>query len=199
MDEIEEQFEDTGTIADAIEEILAAGGEAATVYLRETWVAETIALVRETRRRAGMTQDDLALAIGTRQPAVARAERADDMKLSRLWDYLHACGVVPAPLDVLPSSLFQAYVPERRPLTRLVTGNQWPPTNVANDNTLLGGSVARCDSASTHVSARMSQVFSEKPPVATKYLSTGVKDALRGSIPERTSDRTAPSQTPVAA
>lgn len=194
MDEIEEQFEDTGTIADAIEDVLAAGGEAATAYRRETWVAETIALVRETRRRAGMTQDDLAQSIGTRQPAIARAERADDMKLSRLWDYLHACGVIPAPLNVLPSSLFKAYVPVRRPLTRLVTGNQWPPTNVANDNTPLSNSVAHCDSASTPAS----QVFTEKPSVATKYLGIG-GEALRGSIPERTSDSTVPSQTLVAA
>lgn len=51
------------------------------------------ALIREARRRAGLTQADLAKRVGTSQPAVARYERARAMPdLPTLHRIVEACG-----------------------------------------------------------------------------------------------------------
>lgn len=52
------------------------------------------ALVREARRRAGLTQADLARRVGTSQPAIARYERARSMPdLGTLHRIVQACGL----------------------------------------------------------------------------------------------------------
>lgn len=51
------------------------------------------ALVREARRRAGLTQAQLAQRVGTSQPAIARYERARAMPdLPTLHRIVEACG-----------------------------------------------------------------------------------------------------------
>lgn len=51
------------------------------------------ALVREARRRAGLTQAQLAERVGTSQPAIARYERARSMPdLATLHRIVEACG-----------------------------------------------------------------------------------------------------------
>lgn len=51
------------------------------------------ALIREARRRAGLTQSALADAVGTSQPAIARYERARAMPdLPTLHRIVEACG-----------------------------------------------------------------------------------------------------------
>ncbi len=62
------------------------------------------ALIREARRRAGLTQAELARRVGTTQSAVARLERGrTEPSLERLRAILRACGldlqVRLAPLD----------------------------------------------------------------------------------------------------
>jgi len=52
------------------------------------------ALVREARRRAGLTQAELARRVGTSQPAIARYERARSMPdLATLHRIVEACGL----------------------------------------------------------------------------------------------------------
>jgi len=52
------------------------------------------ALVREARRRAGLTQSELAARVGTSQPAIARYERARAMPdLTTLQRIAEACGL----------------------------------------------------------------------------------------------------------
>jgi transcriptional regulator with XRE-family HTH domain len=52
------------------------------------------ALVREARRRAGLTQEELARRVGTTQSAVARVERGHtEPSLSRLRQMVRACGL----------------------------------------------------------------------------------------------------------
>lgn len=51
-------------------------------------------LVREARRRAGLTQAELAQRVGTSQPAIARYERARSMTdLDTLHRIAEACGL----------------------------------------------------------------------------------------------------------
>lgn len=52
------------------------------------------ALIREARRRAGITQAELARRVGTSQPAIARYERARAMPdLPTLHRIVDACGL----------------------------------------------------------------------------------------------------------
>jgi hypothetical protein len=52
------------------------------------------ALIREARRRAGITQAELARRVGTSQPAIARYERARSMPdLPTLHRIVEACGL----------------------------------------------------------------------------------------------------------
>jgi transcriptional regulator with XRE-family HTH domain len=52
------------------------------------------ALIREARRRAGLTQRELALRAGTSQPAIARYERAKALpELGTLHRLVEACGL----------------------------------------------------------------------------------------------------------
>jgi len=51
-------------------------------------------LIREARRRAGLTQAELARRVGTSQPAIARYERARAMPdLGTLYRIVEACGL----------------------------------------------------------------------------------------------------------
>jgi transcriptional regulator with XRE-family HTH domain len=50
-------------------------------------------LIRELRRDAGLSQQELADRLGTTQPAVSRWERGhDEPRLARFNDILRACG-----------------------------------------------------------------------------------------------------------
>jgi hypothetical protein len=79
----------------------AAGDEAPRQYLCEydRRVADATrwpvwALIREARRRAGLTQAQLAKRVGTSQPAIARYERARAMPdLDTLGRIVEACGL----------------------------------------------------------------------------------------------------------
>jgi len=52
------------------------------------------ALIREARRRAGLTQSQLARRVGTSQPAIARYEKARAMPdLATLFRIVEACGL----------------------------------------------------------------------------------------------------------
>jgi transcriptional regulator with XRE-family HTH domain len=55
-------------------------------------------LIREARRRAGLTQQQLAARLGTTQSAIARLERRrTDPSFSRVVEAVRACG-----LDLVP-------------------------------------------------------------------------------------------------
>ncbi len=108
-DVTEEAWWDTGSIADAVADALKESDESGRAYLRESWLAATMGLLRECRRRAGLTQVDIADLMGTKQPAIARLERADDTTLGRFWDYLSACGLAPLEIEAVPVSALRRY------------------------------------------------------------------------------------------
>ena len=49
-------------------------------------------LLSEIRREAGLTQEDLAAAMGVRQPTLSKLEARDDMQISTLRRLIHALG-----------------------------------------------------------------------------------------------------------
>lgn len=49
-------------------------------------------LLRELRKLVGMTQSDLAKALGVSQASVSQTEAADDMQISTLQRIVHALG-----------------------------------------------------------------------------------------------------------
>lgn len=99
LDELDLDFAPNGTIGDLGTE-LAADDDVRPHYLRAQWIAETISALRHARYDSGQSQQDIAGALGTRQPAIARLERSEDISLGRIWDYLHACGKAPLPLVI---------------------------------------------------------------------------------------------------
>jgi transcriptional regulator with XRE-family HTH domain len=49
-------------------------------------------LLSEVRKEAGLTQEDLAAAMGIKQPALSKLESQDDMQISTLRRLIHALG-----------------------------------------------------------------------------------------------------------
>src|SRR3954466_5186231 len=49
-------------------------------------------LLAELRRRTGRTQEELAAALGVKQPTLSRLESQDDMQISTLRRIIHALG-----------------------------------------------------------------------------------------------------------
>jgi DNA-binding XRE family transcriptional regulator len=90
------------------------GNEAADAeryYLRARWVYGVIAKLREARRQAGLTQEELALLLATKQPSIARLERGGNTTfLERIWDYLYTCGASPVELETVGYDALVAYV-----------------------------------------------------------------------------------------
>lgn len=97
----DDSWEDAGTTEDFIRELLQESDETARLYLRESWIANVFALLRDTRRAAGLTQQEVADRTGMKQSAIARLERAEDTKLSTLWNYLAACDKAPADFEAV--------------------------------------------------------------------------------------------------
>ncbi len=93
---------DTGTIDDLVRDLLLESDETAIMYLRESWIASAFALLRDTRRAADLSQQQVADRLGMKQSAIARLEGAEDTKLSTVWKYLTACGQGVADLEAVP-------------------------------------------------------------------------------------------------
>lgn len=106
----DESLEDAGTLDDAVRDVMSESEASRQAYLKESWLAATIALLRRARQQAGLTQADLAERLSTRQPSIARLERAEDTTLGRLWDYLAACGVAPAEIETMAVSDLARFV-----------------------------------------------------------------------------------------
>lgn len=91
---------DGGTISDLIREALSESAESAREYLAESWLAEATGVLRDARRKAGLTQIEVAERLATTQSSIARLENDESggVTLRRFINYLLACGRFP--LDV---------------------------------------------------------------------------------------------------
>src|SRR5262249_54427900 len=67
--------------------------------------------LRGARRRANLTQKELADRLGTTQPAVARLENDLDGRISlhRFIDYALACDEIPLPIELEPVERVREY------------------------------------------------------------------------------------------
>lgn len=65
-------------------------------FLRTGWIHDIMFQLIHARVDAGLTQKELGERMGKQQSAIARLERADDIKLSTLFDYLAALDLTPA-------------------------------------------------------------------------------------------------------
>lgn len=92
------------SFADSIRRRLHRRPEAIAAYLRAGWLAEAAAALREARRAAGLTQQEVAERLGTTQSAIARMENDFEGRytLRRYIDYLLACGRVPLDIATEP-------------------------------------------------------------------------------------------------
>jgi len=100
FDDFDLDLEVDGTIADLASEY-ASRHDTSVEYLKARWITQAIAMLRNYRIDAGMSQKDIAEALDTKQPAIARLERGEDITLGRIWDYLFACGKAPLQLQVV--------------------------------------------------------------------------------------------------
>lgn len=93
-----------GRLSDLVREVLEESPEAARAYLRESWLLAAIRALRDARRRAGLSQAEVAARLGTTQPAIARLEndREGRTTLHRYVDYALACGMLPLEIVVEP-------------------------------------------------------------------------------------------------
>src|SRR5262249_50725959 len=86
--------------ADFLREMLTdpSDGEAfARAFLRTGALSTAVDTLLEAREEAGLTQEEVARALGTKQPAIARleADTTGSLSLRRYLDFALACGRVP--------------------------------------------------------------------------------------------------------
>ncbi len=93
---------DLRTLDDLLKDHVHSTTDDVDEYLKEKWLLAAIRTLVKSRIQAGLTQRQVAETLGTTQSAIARLEAGNDIKLSRLWDYLHACGHVPSDIASLP-------------------------------------------------------------------------------------------------
>ena len=100
-----------GPLADAAREILSKSEKSAKKYLKRRWLADATAALREARKEAGLTQEDVAQRLGTKQPAIARLEndREGRFSLARYIEYALACDMMPLDIEFEPVSEVRKY------------------------------------------------------------------------------------------
>jgi len=85
----------------------------------EGWVHEDLSdmLLSEIRRLAGLTQEQLAVSLGVKQPTLSQLESQDDMQISTLRRIVEALGGELEIIATLPTgrvTLSQFKEPERK-------------------------------------------------------------------------------------
>lgn len=77
-------------------ETFVVGNEGAELsYLRSKWIETVMLQMISARAAAHLSQSELGARIGKPQSSIGRIERGSDIKLSTLFDYFSAAGVVP--------------------------------------------------------------------------------------------------------
>lgn len=92
------------TIDDMLHDLVNTDDESARVYLLESFLDSVVDTLSTARKRAGLTQQDLAERLTTRQSVVSRSERdvSGSMSVRRFAEWSLACGFVPAPISLVP-------------------------------------------------------------------------------------------------
>lgn len=103
--------QESTSLADLAREFLREGDESARAYLIQGWLAATMGTLRDVRRRARLTQEEVARRLGTTQSAVARLEKDHEghCSLRRYVEYLAACDVLPLAMETVPAADLRDY------------------------------------------------------------------------------------------
>src|SRR5438067_891140 len=107
-----EQFKETERTLNADEtttEQLRLDPEGAKIYLGRRWVHRAMRALREIRKAAGLTQDQVANHLSTTQSVVTRWESDLDgsMSLRNYERFARACGFVPMNIELRPFGGFE--------------------------------------------------------------------------------------------
>ena len=99
-----EDTEVTGTVDDAIRNLLENDDEAAREYLKESFLTRAMLALFNARRDAGLTQAQVAERLGTKQSSIARLERdlSGSVTLRRFVEVALACGMMPFDVALAP-------------------------------------------------------------------------------------------------
>ena len=111
MSEMETALEG-GTLTDLVRELLVEDEESVAAYIEQSWVTRAIEALQEARRRASLTQEDVAKRLGTTQSAIARLENNHEgsISLRRYVRYALACGMAPFDITMEPVSATRDYI-----------------------------------------------------------------------------------------
>jgi transcriptional regulator with XRE-family HTH domain len=110
MSEAEAVFEHDA-MTELAREALEESDESAHAYLVQSWLSSAIEKLYDARRQAGLTQEEVAQLLGTKQPAIARLERDDEGKVSlhRYVAFALACGFLPLDISLRPTEALREY------------------------------------------------------------------------------------------
>ncbi len=107
----DDAMQEGGKLTDLIRQILAENEESARAYLRESWLSKAMGELRQVRRSAELTQEEVARRLSTTQSSIARWENDEDGRISlhSYIDYLIACGVSPYDIETRPVAEMREY------------------------------------------------------------------------------------------
>jgi transcriptional regulator with XRE-family HTH domain len=142
-----------GTLADLVRDVLL-DDETATEYLVQAWLGSTAQSLQEARRRAGLTQADVAQKLGTKQPNIARLEKDAEgsISLHRYISYAVACGMMPLDVKLETLGNVRSYALHDPDAARSeILLNAWK-TAQANSVVVPGNTVPSMGSQTIHAS-----------------------------------------------
>lgn len=112
MSESDDRYETEGDVLNELTlEVLQESEESANAYLVQSWLSAAMEKLWDARRHAGLTQNDVAQRLGTKQPAIARLEKDDEGRVSlrRYVEYALACGLLPLDITLEPADKLREY------------------------------------------------------------------------------------------
>jgi transcriptional regulator with XRE-family HTH domain len=159
------------TSEEATRRMLESDPESGQAYLRRSWLLEAVRALRDARRRAGFTQEEVAQRLHTTQSAIARMESDHDgrMSLHRYVDFAVACESLPLDISLVPLRDIYRFAASQPDAAR--TGQQFDVWDQSRKvwSTLgneLPGSNAALASGSTNLEAAYSNTPERPEPLA---------------------------------
>jgi len=102
QDDVPHADEVVGSMADRTRDILAKNADRGVRYLDRYWLGTISRSLRAARRRAGLSQAEVAERLHTKQSVIARLEKDREGRFTfrRFIEYANACGVFPYEIEL---------------------------------------------------------------------------------------------------